>query len=266
MSPVLWGLPTYFVMWGVATVVCIALGIALARVNDGSVARSLAVGIFLFGVILAGSKLLYLAESFWFPADDYVPERLRGHGHGFRIPGGILLLALTMPASCRLAKVSWPRFGENFVIVVSVMLVLVRLGCFLNGCCFGKVSTMPWAFEFPRDSWVHFYHVSQGWISPAASASLPVHPLQLYFCVAAVVSLALLLWLRYSGEGVGEAQYCFFALFFSSTAVLELVRANYLTLNNWLVVPAAAAALLALLSVITVSDGERAVPDHASQG
>ena len=29
-------------------------------------------------------------------------------------------------------------------------LALTRVGCFLNGCCYGKVSHLPWAVHFPK--------------------------------------------------------------------------------------------------------------------
>jgi len=40
------------------------------------------------------------------------------------------------------------------VLAVGLMLALVpgRIGCFLNGCCFGKPSHLPWAVRFPYDS------------------------------------------------------------------------------------------------------------------
>ena len=47
-----------------------------------------------------------------------------------------------------------------------------RVGCFLNGCCYGRPTTLPWGVKFP----------------PGSFASLefgdtPVHPSQLYNAV-----------------------------------------------------------------------------------
>ena len=37
------------------------------------------------------------------------------------------------------------------ILAIGLMLALVfgRIGCFLNGCCFGKPSDVPWAVQFP---------------------------------------------------------------------------------------------------------------------
>lgn len=45
-----------------------------------------------------------------------------------------------------------------------------RIGCFLNGCCFGLPSTLPWAIKFPA-------HCAAG-ASPVGDQ--PLHPTQLY--------------------------------------------------------------------------------------
>ena len=60
-----------------------------------------------------------------------------------------------------------------------------RIGCFLNGCCYGKPTNLPWAVTFP-------------------SESVPRHPTQLYAVVIGAVIL-LVLWRiarnrRYPGQ------------------------------------------------------------------
>ncbi len=41
-------------------------------------------------------------------------------------------------------------------------LAIGRLGCFLNGCCFGGVCDLPWAVEFPVGSPAHIHHIRHG--------------------------------------------------------------------------------------------------------
>jgi phosphatidylglycerol---prolipoprotein diacylglyceryl transferase len=226
--------PLYFVMWGCAALVGIA-GATRGAVRADFPATRTAVALALLALsILAGSKLLYLAEAYWFPLDDYVPQEIRGSLHGFRIPGGILASGAALPVICRALNLSWRRFGDAVVPWAALALVFVRAGCFLNGCCFGKVSTLPWAVAFPRQSWVFWYHRAHGWVPGTAVSSLPVHPLQLYFLLAAGATAATLLWLQRRGSYDGCVQSVFYALFFGSTALLEPLRENFLTLNNWL--------------------------------
>jgi len=41
-------------------------------------------------------------------------------------------------------------------------LAIGRLGCFLNGCCFGGVCELPWAVEFPVGSPAHVHQITHG--------------------------------------------------------------------------------------------------------
>ncbi len=71
---------------------------------------------------------------------------------------------------------------------------LGRLGCWLNGCCYGAVCDLPWAVCFPAGTlpWVH--HRDAGLIPPSAPCSLAVHPTQLYAALDGVILLGLLSW------------------------------------------------------------------------
>jgi phosphatidylglycerol:prolipoprotein diacylglycerol transferase len=67
-----------------------------------------------------------------------------------------------------------------------------RVGCFLNGCCFGAVSRVPWAVSFPAGSPPWARHVHEGLISFTATTSCPIHPTQLYSVLDGLVLFALL--------------------------------------------------------------------------
>ncbi|MDZ4697599.1 MAG: prolipoprotein diacylglyceryl transferase [Deltaproteobacteria bacterium] len=76
-------------------------------------------------------------------------------------------------------SVPWIAFG----------LALTRIGCFLNGCCHGKPSNLPWAVVFPAGSAVHRAQLEAGIIPPEGDP-IAVHPAQLY-----LAALNLLLFL-----------------------------------------------------------------------
>ncbi|NIU02223.1 MAG: prolipoprotein diacylglyceryl transferase, partial [Nitrosopumilaceae archaeon] len=35
-----------------------------------------------------------------------------------------------------------------------ITLIILRTGCFLNGCCYGVRTNMPWGVSYPRGSLV----------------------------------------------------------------------------------------------------------------
>ena len=57
---------------------------------------------------------------------------------------------------------------------------IARLGCFLNGCCWGYPTEGPTGVVFPRHSLAWRQHIDDGLISGSAQGSLPVHPTQIY--------------------------------------------------------------------------------------
>jgi phosphatidylglycerol:prolipoprotein diacylglycerol transferase len=75
-----------------------------------------------------------------------------------------------------------------------------RIGCFLNGCCFGKVCHSTICVRFPRveedggvvgsDPFVHQW--AQGLIPPNATHSLPVYPTQLFSSFSALLTFLFL--------------------------------------------------------------------------
>jgi phosphatidylglycerol:prolipoprotein diacylglycerol transferase len=83
-----------------------------------------------------------------------------------------------------------------------------RLGCFLNGCCYGDVCSLPWALRFPPGSDVWWHQIRTGELAgismavidqvergiiPATTVwSLPVHPTQLYSAIDGFVLCAVL--------------------------------------------------------------------------
>ncbi|MBX3443203.1 MAG: prolipoprotein diacylglyceryl transferase [Planctomyces sp.] len=55
-----------------------------------------------------------------------------------------------------------------------------RIGCLLNGCCFGDRCTLPWGISFPEKS-VPFEALSRrGFLPPDAPSTMPLHPTQIY--------------------------------------------------------------------------------------
>jgi phosphatidylglycerol:prolipoprotein diacylglycerol transferase len=104
-------------------------------------------------------------------------------------------------------------------------LALGRTGCFLNGCCFGEISELPWAVRYPEGSAPQLAQAAAGMIGPA-EASLPVHPVQLYEA-AYGVALFLLLWrLRRARMPDGALVAVFFLLYPLGRFFSEMLRGD----------------------------------------
>lgn len=132
-------------------------------------------------------------------------------------------------------------------------LAVTRVGCFLNGCCFGVPTGVPWAVVFPPGSHAHARQAAAGLIGPG-EAALPVHPVQLYEAAVAAAIFGVL-WARFprrrhAGEGVAA----FGLLYGPWRLYAETLRADdptwqpggspVLTANQWLSLAVLALAAL----------------------
>lgn len=107
------------------------------------------------------------------------------------------------------------RHNVNFRLIVDVAVTYIplahafgRLGCFFNGCCYGKMSHVPWAISFPRVPWdvtqppvgspPYLDHIQRfSTLSPSIDHwSLPVHPTQLYGIVGLLLLFVVMHALR----------------------------------------------------------------------
>ena len=83
----------------------------------------------------------------------------------------------------------------DFVITsVPLAHIFGRLGCLLNGCCYGKLYSGIFAVSYPARSlqWCHQYDMRL--ISPTAERSLPCHPVQLYEAALNLVIYLVMVW------------------------------------------------------------------------
>lgn len=100
-----------------------------------------------------------------------------------------------------------------------------RMGCYLNGCCFGKVTRSGWGVVFPRGgaTWRHQREV--GLLPSAAAAALPVYPTQLYSSLINLAIFAVLYWgLRPRKRFDGQVFWWFGILYAIGRSVVEVWR------------------------------------------
>jgi phosphatidylglycerol:prolipoprotein diacylglycerol transferase len=125
---------------------------------------------------------------------DRYPERIAAiDNSGFSLMGGLVLAAMVGWIISRLVGISPWRLGDNLAPGLGVGLILMRVGCLLNGCCFGLPTDLPWAISYPFGSLAHKHYLSiadQGSISLFALVSSPgLHPTQIYEMIGAILAV-----------------------------------------------------------------------------
>jgi phosphatidylglycerol:prolipoprotein diacylglycerol transferase len=71
---------------------------------------------------------------------------------GLELLGGVLLAITVIAYYCRYHKLPVRRYLDILAVGLMAALALGRIGCFLNGCCFGKPTNLLWAVRFPYGS------------------------------------------------------------------------------------------------------------------
>ena len=128
---------------------------------------------------------------------------------GFSLMGGLLLAVVVGLVGCRIAGIDPWRLADACTPGLLVGLAVMRVGCFLAGCCFGEESTLPWAVQFPYGS-PAFQNgqagESDGAFGLFGIVSAPtVHPTQLYELVASLAAAGLAGWLLHRRAAPGVA-------------------------------------------------------------
>jgi phosphatidylglycerol:prolipoprotein diacylglycerol transferase len=101
---------------------------------------------------------------------------------GLSMYGGVLAAMGASWVYLRRRGVPFLRMADVVAPSLALGLGITRIGCFLNGCCYGKPTTGALGVHFPEDSYVH-----------RLFGGSAVHPTQLYSSLTGLVILGILL-------------------------------------------------------------------------
>ena len=179
MRPVLfeiWGWPihSYGLMLAIAFLIGISAVGKAAKRFEIKFDTIIDMGVWILVGAVVGARLAYvITEYHYYLAAPWEILKLNSGGlafHGGLIGGfgaGYWFLKRQQIFPWSLADLATPYIALGYAIV--------RIGCLLNGCCYGKPSSLPWAFAC------------------AANDPTPRHPTQLYAMIGSLI-LFVILW------------------------------------------------------------------------
>jgi phosphatidylglycerol:prolipoprotein diacylglycerol transferase len=132
---------------------------------DPEVIYSLGFWMFLLGII--GARLFYVVEywatQFQKPTlGETVLAIINVAQGGLVVYGSAFGAGLALLLFVRKHRLPGLALADLIAPSLMVGLAFGRIGCFLNGCCYGGLCTLPWAVEFPAGSPPHVRQVEQG--------------------------------------------------------------------------------------------------------
>jgi len=156
---------------------------------DPDVILDMAFWVFLFGMV--GARLFYCVE-YWGTEIKTLWEVLQYWKGGIVLYGGVIGATIAFFVYWRSRPFPLRPYMDVLAPSIAIGIMFGRLGCFLNGCCYGYPCQLPWAVSFPRHSPPWDHHRALGMIPDGAVQSLAIHPTQIYSAVDGLVLLLLL--------------------------------------------------------------------------
>jgi phosphatidylglycerol---prolipoprotein diacylglyceryl transferase len=126
---------------------------------------------------------------------------------GLSFHGGLAGMIVATLIYCKAKRMSWLPWVDVVAVCAPLGYTAGRLGNFINGELWGKVTGAPWGMIFPnvpRETW---FGASEAWVqeiateaglslsSPTELVNLPRHPSQLYEALFEGLVLWLVMWL-----------------------------------------------------------------------
>jgi phosphatidylglycerol:prolipoprotein diacylglycerol transferase len=210
-----WGLlhlRSYGLMMAIAFVVGTFL--ALREARRMSLDEDRVINVILVTLVCAviGARMLYVLEHLPEFRREWTSVLALWQG-GLTLYGGIVagtFAGLVMAKRMRLPV--WVT-ADALTPALALGTMFGRIGCFLNGCCYGRPTKLPWGVVFPHDSFASLEFGSQ-----------PVHPSQLYNALAGLVLFALFQGLRKRFRVPGVMFWTFVILFALVRIPLDFTR------------------------------------------
>jgi phosphatidylglycerol:prolipoprotein diacylglycerol transferase len=143
---------------------------------------------------------------------------------GLAYYGGFLVAVPFAFYYVRKHALGWWRTADLAAPGIMLGLFFGRLGCFLNGCCYGKPTSSFLGVVFPRGGAAWRQQVDAHLIT-TAQAALPVHPTQLYESLACLAVFAVLYFVvRPRRRAYGEVFAWMLILYAIARSAVEILR------------------------------------------
>lgn len=157
---------------------------------------------------IVGARLFYVIGN-WSQFSGHLGKIFTLNMSGLVFYGGLTLGLALVVAVGLWKKVRFWIIMDLAGLCVPLALAFGRVGCFLNGCCYGKPTGLPWGITFPT-----------------AVPAVPRHPTQLYELVLDLALFSLLWWKKDSFARDGTIFWLFALGYGAIRFTMEFFRAH----------------------------------------
>jgi len=170
-------------------------------------------GVWLILGTILGARGLYVL-SYWkehFAGKPWTDIFMVQQG-GLVYYGGLAGATLAGILYIRRQRLPLWKFADAIAPSIALGYFVGRFGCLMNGCCFGRPTSLPWAIHFPADH-------------PTLGAD--VHPVQIYDALLNLGFYFFLAWLHRRKKFDGQVFAAYLIGYAVLRSVAELFRGDY---------------------------------------
>ena len=155
---------------------------------------------------IVGARLLYVLTNL----SEYLKHPLEiimlNHG-GLVIYGGIILATFTGIFFLSKRKLPILKTADVLFPYVALAQSIGRIGCLLNGCCYGRPTGLPWGIYFPGQT-------------------IALHPTAIYFSLNALAIFIILKIVQERKKFTGQVFLLYFILYPAGRFFIEFFRGD----------------------------------------
>lgn len=196
--------------------------------------------VFLILAGIVGARVFYVVQ-FW---DDYFAEApwykvLAIYEGGLVFYGGFIAAFLTGAWYLWHNKLPVLDVLDTCTPFLPVGMAFGRLGCWLNGCCWGWRCSdyLPdFVNRFPESAPAYQHQAALGYIAAGADRALAVQPTQLFDAAHSFVLFLLLWWNLRQSHPKGVVTFLMVAMYGTGRFVIEVLRGDHQIMYDHLTV------------------------------
>jgi len=203
-------LHTYGVLLAAGFAAALALCLREAR-REGLDADSVT-NFFLLNVLAAiiGSRLLYVIFEYRY-FREHPLDVVRIWEGGLVFHGGLLLAVAASAVYLKRSGLPLWKMADISAPAIALGQAVGRLGCLAAGCCYGKVTNLPWGITFSHPETL-------------APRDIPIHPSQLYSSLSGWIIFLILILYRRGRHASGQVFWLYLLLASSFRFVEDFFR------------------------------------------
>ena len=196
---------SYGFMISMAFVAAIALSYFLAKKVQIDPDRVFDFGLFILIGSIIGARLFYVV-LYWNELHSPAEIFMVWNG-GLVFYGGLVFAILSVLLAAKIYNIKSLDILDVATPATALGYAIGRIGCFLNGCCYGSECSLPWAVRFPEVLGLR-------------------HPTQIYSSISGLIIMGILLIIFYRRSFPGQIFSSGIVLYGIYRFIIEYFRTN----------------------------------------